>query len=79
MVKFGIVVAGVAWLILLGSVGAGEQRAWLVVDGACLRLDTRKVELWVPMVDGVPDRKHGELRHVVADYDANCGVYRITR
>ena len=59
---------------------ATDQRAWLVVKGnECVHLDTSKVEFWIPMVDGRPDDKHGEIRHIWATYDANCGVYRVEK
>ncbi len=65
---------------VLGNCRAGEQRAWLVVSGSeCVKVDLSKVELWMPMVDGKPDKEHSEIRHIVATYDPNCGVYRMTR
>lgn len=67
-------------LIALGSVWAGEQRGYLVVTGKeCLKVDLSKVELWVPMVDGRPDKAHSEIRHIFATYDPNCGVYRVEK
>ncbi len=71
-------------LIMLGLAAkgeVGEQRAWLVVGRNCgTKIDVSRAELWFPMVDGEPDRKHVVVKGiVVSEYDSHCGVYRVER